>query len=111
MRRVLIDHARMRKRVRRGGNPVRVALSDVLVASEAAAAEVDTLALDDAIRRLEQQDPRAAEIVRLRFYAGLSVEETAETLGISERTVKREWAFARACLYDTMGRSTRSGER
>ncbi|OGT99213.1 MAG: hypothetical protein A2085_04860 [Gemmatimonadetes bacterium GWC2_71_10] len=60
------------------------------------------LALDDAFRRLEQQDPEAADVVRLRFFAGLSVAETAHATGRSERTVKREWAFARAWLYDAL---------
>jgi RNA polymerase sigma factor (sigma-70 family) len=60
------------------------------------------LALDDAFRRLEEQDPDAADVVRLRFFAGLSVEETAQMTGLSERTVKREWAFARAWLYDAL---------
>jgi DNA-directed RNA polymerase specialized sigma24 family protein len=60
------------------------------------------LALDDAFRRLEQQDPEAADVVRLRFFAGLSVAETAHATGLSERTVKREWALARAWLYDAL---------
>ena len=65
--------------------------------------DLDTvLALDHAIRRLEEQDPRAAEVVRLRVFAGLSVEETAEALGLSERTVKREWAYARAWLFHVL---------
>lgn len=66
------------------------------------AAEEDSteiLALDEAIRRLEEQEARMGQVVRLRFFAGLSVEETAKVLEISERTVKREWAFARAWLY------------
>ena len=67
--------------------------------------EENLLALDEAIQRLEGQDPRMAEIVRLRFFAGLSVEETANTLEVSERTVKREWAVARAWLYDAMRES------
>jgi RNA polymerase sigma factor (sigma-70 family) len=64
---------------------------------------VEILALDDAIRRLEEQDPAAADIVRLRFFTGLSVEETARMLDLSERTVKREWAFARAWLFNALG--------
>src|SRR5262245_43596965 len=76
MRRILVEHARRRARVKRGANPIRVSLSDVDSAAEHDPAEI--LALDDAIRRLEEQDPTAADIVRLRFFAGLSVEETAE---------------------------------
>ena len=101
MRRILVEHARRRARVKRGGNPVRVTLTDV--ASLTQHDPVEVLALDDAIRRLEQQDPTAADIVRLRFFAGLSVEETAAMLDLSERTVKREWAFARAWLFSALG--------
>lgn len=100
MRRILIEHARRRLRLKRGGGRTRVSLSEVNVSADENPEEF--LALDDAIRRLEQQDPRAAEIVRLRFFAGLSVEETANVLDISERTVKREWAVARAWLFDTL---------
>jgi len=100
MRRILIEHARKRGRARRGGKRVRVELSDADLAGEQ---DLDQLlALDDAFRRLEAQDPEAADVVRLRFFAGLSVEETALATGRSERTVKREWAFARAWLYDAL---------
>lgn len=101
MRRILIEHARTRGRVKRGGGQKRVSLSGIDLATEQDPEEL--LALDDAICRFEQQDPSAAEVVRLRFFAGLSVEETAQTLGISERTVKREWAFARAWLFKALG--------
>ena len=101
MRRILVEHARGRARVKRGGNPIRVTLTDVASLTQQDPAEV--LALDAAIRRLQEQDPTAADIVRLRFFAGLSVEETATMLELSERTVKREWAFARAWLYEALG--------
>jgi RNA polymerase sigma factor (TIGR02999 family) len=101
MRRILIEHARNRGRVKRGGGRIRVSLSGVDLAIEQDPEEL--LALDDAIRRLEEQDPSVGEVVRLRFFAGLSVEETARTLGLSERTVKREWAFARAWLFRALG--------
>ena len=98
MRQVLIDHARGKARVKRGGGAARRELADV--AQLAAEDDPDQiLALDEALRRLEQQDPDAARDVKLRFYAGLSVEETAAVLGVSERTVKRDWQFARAWLY------------
>ena len=100
MRRILIEHARARGRVKRGGDPIRVDLSSADLASEEDLDQI--VALDDAFRRLEEQDHRAADVVRLRFYAGLSVEETAKALDMSERTVKREWAFARAWLYDAL---------
>ncbi len=101
MRRILIEHARKRGRAKRGNDPVRVELSSANLASDDDLEQV--VALDDAFRRLEEQDPRAADVVRLRFYAGLSVEETAKALTMSERTVKREWAFARAWLFDALG--------
>lgn len=97
MRRILIEHARKRGRVKRGGKRVRVPLTGLNLATTHDPEEI--LALDDAIRRLEEQDPKAAEVVRLRFFAGLSVEETARALDLSDRTVKREWAVARAWLF------------
>lgn len=98
MRQILIDHARAKGRVKRGGGAGRRELADV--AQLAAEDDPDQiLALEEALCRLEQQDPGAAAVVKLRFYAGLSVEEAAEVLGISERTVKRDWQFARAWLY------------
>ena len=110
MRRILIEHARSRVRTKRGGKQVRVPLSGLSLASDQDPTQI--LALDDAIRRLREQDPQAAEIVELRFFGGLSVQETAQTLEVSERTVKREWAVARAWLYDTLrgsGGSTDGG--
>jgi len=101
MRRILIEHARARGRVKRGGGLRRQPLSVIDLAAEADSDEI--LALDEAIGRLEEQDARAAKIVRLRFYAGLSVDETALALELSRRTVMREWAFARAWLYRTLG--------
>ena len=100
MRRILIEHARKRGRIKRGGDRVRVSLSGVHLGTEQDADEI--LALDEAIRRLEEQDPSTADVVRLRFFAGLSVEETARALKVSERTVKREWSLARAWLYDAL---------
>jgi RNA polymerase sigma factor (TIGR02999 family) len=98
MRQILIDHARAKGRVKRGAGSVRRELADV--AQLAVEDDVEQiLALDEAISRLEQEEPSAAAVVKFRFYAGLSVEETAEVLGVSERTVKREWQFARAWLY------------
>jgi RNA polymerase sigma factor (TIGR02999 family) len=101
MRRLLIEHARKRARVKRGGHQIRVSLSTVNLAVEQDPEEL--LALDDAIRRLRGVDPSAAEVVTLRFFAGLSVAETAATLDVSESTVKRQWAFARAWLFNALG--------
>jgi RNA polymerase sigma factor (TIGR02999 family) len=100
MRRILIEHARARGRVKRGGGETPVPLDLGGVADLAAAADPDQiLALDDAIRRVSELDEQMGQVVRLRFYAGLTVEQTAAALGISPRTVKRDWTTARAMLY------------
>jgi RNA polymerase sigma factor (TIGR02999 family) len=101
MRRILVEHARRRTRQKRGGAAVHEPVSvDGLPAPRPDLACAATfLQLDEEIRRLEQEDPRAGEIVRLRFFAGLGVDETAAALGLSRRTVLREWAFARAKLF------------
>ncbi|MBK7403675.1 MAG: sigma-70 family RNA polymerase sigma factor [Phycisphaerales bacterium] len=100
MRRILIDHARKRKAEKRGGAAKRVPLSVVDLATEADPEQV--LALEEAMDELERSDPRAASVVRLRFFAGLEVKETADVLGLSERTVMRDWAYARAMLFSRM---------
>jgi RNA polymerase sigma factor (TIGR02999 family) len=96
MRRILIDHARAKKAVKRGGGLRREPLSVVDLAEDHDLSEI--LALDEAIARLEKAEPEAAGVVRLRFFAGLSGEETAETLGVSPRHVDSLWAYARAWL-------------
>jgi RNA polymerase sigma factor (TIGR02999 family) len=104
MRRTLVDHARRKRRARRGGGMKRVELLDLndveLVAGGGGADEL--LALDEALARLAAADPRRAELVRLRYFAGLTLEQAAELLGISRATADRHWAFARAWLYDAM---------
>lgn len=100
MRRILIEHARSRSRLKRGGDRVRVDLEEAPGAEGPDPDEV--LAVDQAIRRLEEVDDRAADVVRLRYFAGLSVEETAKALDLSERTVMREWAYAKAWLKDAL---------
>jgi len=103
MRQILIDHARAFNADKRGGG--RQALSISSVVDLAAAPDPSgILALDDAILRLKRVDAQAAAIVRLRFYAGLNEPEVAEALNISERTVRREWAFARGWLRDALER-------
>jgi RNA polymerase sigma factor (TIGR02999 family) len=98
MRRVLVDIARKRRAERRGGpNPQQVRLDDVDV--PVSEPDRDLLAIDDALEALAVEDPRKARVVELRFFGGLSVDEAAEALGISPRTVDKEWAFARAWLY------------
>src|SRR5262245_60143690 len=100
MRRILVDHARDRARDKRGGGVVFTALQDD---QAAAGSTVDALALDDALDRLAAIDPQHAHIVELRYFAGLTIEETSEALGISPATVKREWTWARAWLYQQLG--------
>ena len=106
MRRVLVDIARRRRAERRGGpGAVRVPLDDL----ELAAAEPDAalVAIDEALERLAAQDPRKASVVELRFFGGLSMEETANALGISLRTAHNDWAFARAWLFRALTRERR----
>ncbi|HVS66112.1 MAG TPA: ECF-type sigma factor [Thermoanaerobaculia bacterium] len=100
MRRILVDQARRRGARKRGGGDTRVELDEARVAAATPAPEV--VAIDEALERLEQVDPRLAQTVELRFFGGLSVEETAAALGISEATVKRDWSKARLFLYDTI---------
>lgn len=97
MRRVLVDIARRRRSERHGARAIRLPLDNVDVA--AAAPTADVLEVDAALDHLAAEDPRKASVVELRFFGGLSVEETAEALGVSVRTVHADWAFARAWLY------------
>lgn len=96
MRRILVDHARQRNALKRGGTSVRVVLDEELDGAEDLSPLV--VAVDDALRALETLDPRAARVVELRFFAGLTLEETADALRISRKTVVREWRKARAWL-------------
>jgi len=103
MRRVLIDHARKRKAAKRGGEQAALPLEDNLeFLSEERPEEL--IALDEALTRLQELDPRQSQVVELRFFGGLTVEETAEVLGISPKTVKRDWAVARAWLHGEMSK-------
>jgi RNA polymerase sigma factor (TIGR02999 family) len=95
MRRVLVDHARARQAAKRGG-PLLVTLDEASAGADAPM--LDLLVLDDALTRLAAAEPRWAEVVELRFFAGLEVAEVAEALGISVATVKRDWRFARVWL-------------
>jgi RNA polymerase sigma factor (TIGR02999 family) len=97
MRRILIDNARRRRREKHGGDRVRVNLDEALCVG--LQPREDLLALDDALERLAAEEPAKAELVKLRYYAGLSVEEAAACLGISPATAKRQWAVARAWLF------------
>ena len=100
MRQILLDHAKARGRVKRGGSQRRVSLDAVdLALSEDS---LSIVSLDEAFRRLETEEPDAADVVRYRFYAGLSIEETAQVMDVSTRTINRTWNFARAWLYRTL---------
>jgi RNA polymerase sigma factor (TIGR02999 family) len=96
MRRILVDYARRHHAAKRGGSAIQVPFEEDAVA--AAESGVDLVALDDALTRLAGIDPQQARVVELRYFTGLGIEETAEALGISPATVKREWAMARAWL-------------
>jgi RNA polymerase sigma factor (TIGR02999 family) len=97
MRRILVDHARGRAALKRGGGAEAVSLS--LVEAPSGRPEVELIALEQALERLTALDPRKAQVVELKFFAGLSAREIAEVMGISDATVEREWAFTRAWLY------------
>ena len=101
MRRLLINRARDKAREKRGGGRRRLDLDHLAVA--ALASEDETLAVDEALQRLEQRNKPCADLVKLRFYAGLTMEEAAAALGIAPRTAHRHWAFARAWLFDALG--------
>lgn len=97
MRQILVDHARSRGSVKRGGGEVRVELEERAAASSSP--EVDLLELDEALKRLAALDPRKSRVVELHFFGGLSLEETAEALKVSTKTVQRDWDLARGWLY------------
>ena len=100
MRNILVDHARERRQLKRGGGGQRVSLDDALIVS--ADRDEDLVSLDEALRRLSAIDERKGKVVELRFFGGLSVEETAEALSISAVTVMREWRMAKAWLYNSL---------
>ena len=100
MRRILVDHARSRQYAKRGGDARHVSLDEVTIVSAERAADV--VALDDALTSLAAIDPRKSRIVELRFFGGLSIEETAEVLAVSPGTVMRDWTLAKAWLRREM---------
>jgi RNA polymerase sigma factor (TIGR02999 family) len=97
MRRIMVDHARERHALKRGAGALRVTLDEAAAVTETRSE--DLLALDDALERLAAQDRRKSQIVELRYFGGLKVDETAEFLKLSQRTVEREWNMAKAWLY------------
>jgi RNA polymerase sigma factor (TIGR02999 family) len=106
MRRILIDQARRKRRPKHGGDRQRLALDEALSVSEP---REDLLALDEALTRLAAEDPAKAELVKLRYFAGLSLEEAAACLGISPATAKRRWAVARAWLFAALAEDGEAG--
>lgn len=107
MRRILIEHARSRGAAKRGGGARRLPADVLDLAAEQDPEQI--VSFDAAISRLEKQEPVAAAVVRLRFFAGLDLEATASALGVSTRTVNREWAFARAWLFRELEREQSDG--
>ena len=102
MRQILVQRARARKAAKRGGAPHRITLDDRNIDQAHLPADVDVLALDEALSKLATLDREQAQIVELRYFAGLTVEETADVLGSSPATVKSHWAMARAWLKQTL---------
>jgi RNA polymerase sigma factor (TIGR02999 family) len=97
MRQILVDHARRQRADKRGGRVTIVNVDDVSPVAQPSS--VDVLALDEALGALSSIDERQCQVVELRFFAGLSIDETAEAIGVSPATVEREWALAKAWLY------------
>ncbi|HXI90958.1 MAG TPA: sigma-70 family RNA polymerase sigma factor [Blastocatellia bacterium] len=96
MRRILVDHARSRGYAKRGGGALKVSFDEAVIGAEERGAEL--IALDDALQDLAELDPRKSQVVELRYFGGLSVEETAEVIGVSSVTVMREWRSAKGWL-------------
>lgn len=97
MRRILVDHARKHQFAKRGGGAREVSFDETVLMSKERSS--DLVALDEALTRLAEMDSRKAQVVEMRFFGGMSVEETAEALAVSQNTVKRDWSTARAWLY------------
>ncbi|MGC0772546.1 MAG: sigma-70 family RNA polymerase sigma factor [Candidatus Acidiferrum sp.] len=106
MRQILVDHARGLRASKRGGDAIKLSLNEGLVGNNNKG--LDILALDDSLNRLAQINPQQSQIVELRFFSGLSIEDTSEVLGVSPATVKRSWTTARAWLFREMNRSNAS---
>ncbi len=103
MRRILVDHAKAKHRVKRGGTAPKVSLDETMNLSSERAVEL--VALDDALNVLHELDERKSRIVELRYFGGLTVDETAQVLGVSDKTVMRDWNLAKAWLYQQLSQS------
>ena len=108
MRRLLVERARARHAAKRGGAQVQVTLNETVLVDDAAAAAVDLIALDRALNELARVDEQQARVIELRYFGGLSIEETADAMNISPATVKRDWTVARAWLMRAMDGATRA---
>ncbi len=106
MRRIVVDHARRRGFAKRGGDAVRIAIDDAVIAAEARG--VDVLALSEALDALAQIDARKSRVVELRYFGGLNTEETAQVVGVSAETVKRDWRMAKAWLLRELTKTPES---
>jgi RNA polymerase sigma factor (TIGR02999 family) len=106
MRQILVDHARRKRADKRGGGAAVITLDEVMAAIAAQTSSVDVLALDEALDALSSFDARQCRVVELRFFAGLNIPETADALGISTATVERDWAIAKAWLYQRLSTRT-----
>jgi len=104
MRQILVEHARSRNAAKRGGSVLKLAIDCVQEPSERI--DLDIVALDDALKGLAQIDPQQSRVVELRYFGGLSIEETAEVLGVSASTVKRDWSTARIYLFRELDRTS-----
>ena len=104
MRQILVDHARGYRAAKRGGGACKLALDEA--EERPLPVDVDIVALDDALKTLAEMDPQQSRVVELKFFGGLSIDDTAEVLGISSSTVKRDWITARAWLFRELDRST-----
>jgi RNA polymerase sigma factor (TIGR02999 family) len=109
MRRILVDFARAQGRDKRGGGVIRVSLSEATAAAPARSA--DLVAIDEALKALEILDERQSRVVELRFFGGLNLEETAEAIGVSVGTVRRDWSLAQAWLYNELHRDANTDTR
>jgi RNA polymerase sigma factor (TIGR02999 family) len=105
IRRILVDYARSQHAEKRGSGAVKLALDEAMAVPQASGTDVDLLGLNDALNRLAELDERQGRIVELRFFAGLSIEETAEVMNLSPASIKREWQTARAWLFREMTRT------
>ena len=106
IRRILVDYARSQHAEKRGSGALKLELDEAMAVPQASGSDVDLLGLNDALDRLTEMDERQSRIVELRFFAGLSIEETAEVMHLSPATIKREWQTARAWLFREMTRTS-----